>query len=41
MSSKKKVYVLYSLIGDYIPRIYKSKATVKKYIDKEPNLKFS
>lgn len=34
MSSKKKVYVLFSILGDIAPKIYKSKATVKKYIDK-------
>jgi hypothetical protein len=33
MSSKKKVFVLYSILGDFAPKIYKSKATVKKYMD--------
>jgi hypothetical protein len=40
MSSRRKFYVLYSLIGDMMPKIYKSKASVKKYLDSNPNLGF-
>lgn len=40
MSTKRKFYVLYSLLGDITPKIFKSKATIKKYIDKQPNLNY-
>ena len=40
MSSKKKFYVLYSLIGEIKPRLYKTKATVRKYTAKDSTLSF-
>lgn len=41
MSSKRKIYVLYSLLEEITPRIYKSKQTVTKYMKQDPNLSFS
>ncbi len=40
MSTKRKVYVLYSLLGDIVPKVYKTKASLKPFIDKEPNLRY-
>lgn len=38
--SKKKVYVLYSIAGEISPKLYKTKATVQKYLSKNKNLSF-
>lgn len=40
MSTRKKVYVLYSLTGDIVPKVYKTKASLKPFIDKQPNLRY-
>ena len=41
MSSKNKIYVLYSPTGTISPRIYKSKSTIRKYVKEDPNLSYN
>ena len=41
MSSNKKIYVLHCLIGKTAPRIYKSKVTIKKYLQSNKSLAYS
>lgn len=40
MSSKGKIFVLYSLVTRESPRIFKSKATIRKYLAADPNLAY-
>ena len=36
----KRIYVLYSLKEFMVPRIYKTKATINKYIDENKKLEY-
>lgn len=41
MGPKKSFFVLYSLLGDMFPAMYRTKTTCMKHIKKNPHFKFA